>query len=61
MVFKPSELTPWVAQETIKLWQLAGLPSQGIKFSAREKATGQALAQHSGIDGLFYRQFNHRS
>lgn len=54
VVFKPSELTPWVAQETIKLWQLAGLPSQVLNLVQGEKATGLALAQHSGIDGLFF-------
>jgi succinylglutamic semialdehyde dehydrogenase len=27
VVFKPSELTPWTAEETVKLWQQAGLPN----------------------------------
>ncbi|WP_235047875.1 aldehyde dehydrogenase family protein, partial [Pseudogulbenkiania ferrooxidans] len=27
MIFKPSELTPWTAEETVKLWAEAGLPA----------------------------------
>ncbi len=29
VVFKPSELTPKIAEETMKLWQQAGLPDGG--------------------------------
>ena len=30
VVFKPSELTPWAAEETLKIWLEAGLPVRSI-------------------------------
>ncbi len=54
VVFKPSELTPLVAQETIKLWEAAGLPRGVLNLVQGERATGQALASDPGIDGLFF-------
>ncbi|WP_448548121.1 succinylglutamate-semialdehyde dehydrogenase [Thalassotalea fusca] len=54
IVFKPSELTPLVAEETLKLWQLAGLPAGVINLVQGEVETGKALASHPQIDGLFF-------
>ncbi len=54
IVFKPSELTPLVAQETLKLWQQAGLPAGVINLVQGEVETGKALANHPQIDGLFF-------
>ena len=54
VVFKPSELTPKVAEETLKLWQAAGLPAGVINMVQGEVDTGKALAGHPGIDGLFF-------
>ncbi|QDP02466.1 succinylglutamate-semialdehyde dehydrogenase [Thalassotalea sp. PS06] len=54
IVFKPSELTPKVAEETIKLWEQAGLPAGVINLVQGEIETGKALASHPGIDGLFF-------
>ena len=54
VVFKPSELTPKVAEETLKLWQAAGLPAGVINMVQGEVDTGKALASHPGIDGLFF-------
>lgn len=54
VVFKPSELTPAVAELTLKLWQQAGLPDGVINLVQGEVETGKALASHSGIDGLFF-------
>ncbi|WP_394176110.1 succinylglutamate-semialdehyde dehydrogenase [Thalassotalea litorea] len=54
IVFKPSELTPKVAEQTLKLWELAGLPSGVINMVQGEVETGKALASHPGIDGLFF-------
>jgi succinylglutamic semialdehyde dehydrogenase len=54
VVFKPSELTPMVAEITMKLWQKAGLPDGVINLVQGEVETGKALASHSGIDGLFF-------
>ncbi|TLU59960.1 succinylglutamate-semialdehyde dehydrogenase [Thalassotalea litorea] len=54
VVFKPSELTPKVAEETIKLWEKAGLPAGVINMVQGEVETGKALASHPCIDGLFF-------
>lgn len=54
VVFKPSELTPAVAELTLKLWQKAGLPDGVINLVQGEVDTGKALAAHKGIDGLFF-------
>jgi len=54
IVFKPSELTPKVAEEVIKLWQAAGLPDGVINLVQGEIETGKALASNKAIDGLFF-------
>ncbi|KEQ19146.1 succinylglutamate-semialdehyde dehydrogenase [Endozoicomonas numazuensis] len=54
VVFKPSELTPATAEETIKLWEQAGLPEGVLNLVQGEKETGIALAGHKAIDGLFF-------
>ncbi|AVY92793.1 succinylglutamate-semialdehyde dehydrogenase [Microvirgula aerodenitrificans] len=54
VVFKPSELTPWTAQETVRLWQEAGLPAGVIGLLQGARETGITLAGHAGIDGLFF-------
>ena len=54
IVFKPSELTPKVAEETLKLWQQAGLPAGVVNLVQGEVETGKALASHRKIDGLFF-------
>lgn len=54
VLFKPSELTPKVAEETVKLWQQAGLPDGVLNLLQGEVDTGKAIASHDGIDGLFF-------
>ncbi|MDA8621572.1 succinylglutamate-semialdehyde dehydrogenase [Psychrosphaera sp.] len=54
VIFKPSELTPMVAQITVELWQKAGLPAGVLNLVQGEVETGKALANHSQIDGLFF-------
>ncbi|MGK4475566.1 succinylglutamate-semialdehyde dehydrogenase [Aeromonas molluscorum] len=54
VVFKPSELTPMVAEAMLKIWQEAGLPAGVINLVQGEVDTGKALASHSDIDGLFF-------
>ena len=54
VVFKPSELTPLVAQETIKCWETAGLPPGVINLVQGERATGEAVAAHAQLDGLYF-------
>ncbi|WP_337881334.1 succinylglutamate-semialdehyde dehydrogenase [Rheinheimera sp.] len=54
VVFKPSELTPMVAELTVKLWEQAGIPAGVITLLQGEVATGKALASHPQLDGLFF-------
>ncbi len=54
VIFKPSELTPMVAQITVELWQKAGLPAGVLNLVQGEVETGKALANHPQIDGLFF-------
>ncbi len=54
VVFKPSELTPMTAEETMRLWHAAGLPEGVLNLVQGEKETGKALATHPGIDGLLF-------
>ncbi|NCP63682.1 MAG: succinylglutamate-semialdehyde dehydrogenase [Paraglaciecola sp.] len=54
VVFKPSDLTPVVAQKTVELWQQAGLPAGVLNLVQGEVTTGKALAAHPGLDGLFF-------
>ncbi|CAI1592576.1 succinylglutamate-semialdehyde dehydrogenase [Serratia proteamaculans] len=54
VVFKPSELTPQTAEETLKLWQQAGLPAGVINMVQGGRETGEALAASSDIDGLLF-------
>lgn len=54
VVFKPSELTPGVAQKTVELWQTADLPAGVLNLIQGGRETGATLAAHPGIDGLFF-------
>lgn len=54
VVFKPSEFTPKVAEEIMKLWKKAGLPAGVINLIQGNAQTGIFLAQHKQIDGLFF-------
>lgn len=54
VLFKPSELTPKVAELTVQCWIEAGLPDGVLNLLQGGRETGVALAGHSGIDGLFF-------
>lgn len=54
IVFKPSEQTPLVAERTLECWREAGLPEGVLNLVQGARETGQALAAHEGIDGLFF-------
>ena len=54
IVFKPSDLTPAVAELMVQLWEKAGLPAGVLNLVQGEVETGKALATHAGIDGLFF-------
>lgn len=54
VVFKPSELTPGVAEMTVRFWEKAGLPDGVINLVQGGADTGICLARHPMIDGLFF-------
>jgi succinylglutamic semialdehyde dehydrogenase len=54
IVFKPSELTPLVAEKTVKLWHDAGLPSGVLNLVQGGRDVGENLVNHPGIDGVFF-------
>ncbi|MGM0480347.1 MAG: succinylglutamate-semialdehyde dehydrogenase [Pseudomonadota bacterium] len=54
VVFKPSELTPKVAEFTVKLWQQAGIPDGVLNLIQGEVETGKALSVHPQLDGLYF-------
>ncbi|MHC5350794.1 succinylglutamate-semialdehyde dehydrogenase [Metapseudomonas furukawaii] len=54
VVFKPSELTPKVAELTVKCWIEAGLPAGVLNLVQGARETGVALAGNPGLDGLFF-------
>ena len=53
IVFKPSELTPKVAELLITLWEKAELPAGVLNLVQGGRETGIALAK-ADIDGLFF-------
>ncbi|ANG61090.1 succinylglutamate-semialdehyde dehydrogenase [Marinobacterium aestuarii] len=54
LLFKPSELTPRVAELCMHFWQKADLPDGVLNLLQGGRSTGQALAAHPGLDGLFF-------
>ncbi|UFQ96352.1 succinylglutamate-semialdehyde dehydrogenase [Pseudomonas wenzhouensis] len=54
VLFKPSELTPKVAELTVQCWIEAGLPAGVLSLLQGGRETGIALAGHPGIDGVFF-------
>jgi len=54
VIFKPSELTPKVAELTVRAWIDAGLPAGVLNLVQGARDTGVALAAHVDIDGLFF-------
>ncbi|MGF6690014.1 succinylglutamic semialdehyde dehydrogenase [Metapseudomonas resinovorans] len=54
VIFKPSELTPKVAELTVKCWIEAGLPVGVLNLVQGGRETGIALAGNPGLDGLFF-------
>ncbi|WP_437881353.1 succinylglutamate-semialdehyde dehydrogenase [Pseudomonas sp. LRF_L74] len=54
VVFKPSELTPAVAELAVRCWQQAGLPAGVLNLLQGGRETAVALAAQPGIDGVFF-------
>lgn len=54
VVFKPSEQTPAVGAAMLNCWHAAGLPAGVLNLVQGELMTGQAVAAHQMLDGLFF-------
>nr|WP_315082862.1 succinylglutamate-semialdehyde dehydrogenase [uncultured Kosakonia sp.] len=54
LLFKPSEMTPWIGEAVVKLWQQAGLPAGVLNLLQGGRETGQALSALPGLDGLLF-------
>jgi len=54
VVFKPSEQTPAVGEAMVACWHAAGLPGGVLNLVQGERATGEAVAAHQELDGLFF-------
>lgn len=54
VVFKPSELTPLMAELVLECWHAAGLPAGVINLVQGERDTGKILSAHPQLDGLFF-------
>lgn len=54
VVFKPSSLTPAVAEMTVKLWHQAGLPQGVLSLVQGGAKVGQELIESPILRGLFF-------
>lgn len=54
VVFKPSELTSWIAIKTLQCWEKAGLPAGVINLVLGYGEVGQQLVSSPDIDGVFF-------
>ncbi|MFZ0564904.1 MAG: succinylglutamate-semialdehyde dehydrogenase [Chlamydiales bacterium] len=54
VVFKSSEKTPLTAQEIIKCWESVSLPPGVLNLVQGGSVTGQALASHPSVAGIFF-------
>lgn len=54
VIFKPSDKVPWVAEEMVRLWEEAGLPSGVLQLLQGGVETAEGLTGHAGLDGLFF-------
>ena len=54
VVFKPSELTPMVAEETVKVWEKAGLPKGVVNLVQGGRETAEQLVADDGVAGILF-------
>lgn len=54
VVFKPSELTPRVAEHTLELWQRTQLPTGVLQLVQGARETGELLARNPHLNGLYF-------
>ncbi len=54
IIFKPSEHTPLMSEEIVKVWDEIGLPAGVLNLVQGERETGKLVASHPDLDGLFF-------
>jgi succinylglutamic semialdehyde dehydrogenase len=54
VVFKPSDLTPWVAEKIFACWEQVGLPEGVINLIQGGRETGEILSKHPDLNGLIF-------
>jgi succinylglutamic semialdehyde dehydrogenase len=54
VIFKPSELTPRIAERMANCWQASGLPSGVLQLAQGDANTGKALAGQAGLSGILF-------
>jgi len=59
VVFKPSEQTPAFGEAMMACWHAAGLPVGVLNLVQGERSTGEAIAAHRELDGLFFTGSSH--
>jgi succinylglutamic semialdehyde dehydrogenase len=59
IIFKPSEKTPAVAEQTVEYWARAGLPPGVLNLLQGDASVGQHLCQHPGVKGIFFTGSRH--
>lgn len=54
IIFKPSEHTPYVGQETVAIWEEAGLPPGVLNLTLGGKEVGIQLCESKEIHGILF-------
>lgn len=54
IIFKPSELTPYVGKLMVDLWEKGGLPKGVLNLVQGGKEVGKLVAGHPDLDGLLF-------
>jgi succinylglutamic semialdehyde dehydrogenase len=54
IIYKPSEQTPYISEFVVKLWQEAGLPAGVLNLVQGLRNTGELIAKHTELDGLYF-------
>lgn len=54
VVFKPSEQAPRTGRLLVELWLEAGLPPGVLNLVQGERATGELLVNHPGLNAIFF-------
>ncbi|WP_291842303.1 succinylglutamate-semialdehyde dehydrogenase [Maricaulis sp.] len=54
IVFKPSEITPGVAEAMVKAWESAGLPAGVLNLVQGARETGAAALENGELDGVLF-------